>query len=66
MKPLKFIRKNQLSKTDDDYHQYLDSYWRVHNMSMENHQTAQSTLLTWKAFELGNSLTDRDFARNIR
>ncbi len=67
--PLKieyYDRKNSLLKTlvFEDYHQYLDRYWRAHRMFMRNHQTGKSTLLTWKEYRFRTGLKDSDFTRN--
>ena len=68
-RPLKIVfydRKNALLKTleYDDYRQYIDKIWRSHSMSMVNHQTGKSTLLTWKDYKFRNGYTDRDFNKN--
>ncbi|MCH9021264.1 MAG: outer membrane lipoprotein-sorting protein [Planctomycetes bacterium] len=68
-RPLKIVyydRKNALLKTleYDDYRQYIDKIWRAHSMSMVNHQTGKSTLLTWKDYKFRNGYTDRDFNKN--
>lgn len=68
-RPLKIVyydRKNALLKTleYDDYRQYIDKIWRAHSMSMVNHQTGKSTLLTWKNYKFRNGYTDRDFNKN--
>ena len=61
-----YDRKNDLLKTlsNKDYKQYLDQYWRAHEMLMENHQTGKSTLLTWENYKFKNGLGDKDFSRN--
>jgi len=61
-----YDRKNALLKTltYEDYHQYLDKYWRAHNMFMENHQTGKSTRLVWSHYQFQIGQTDRDFDRN--
>lgn len=68
-RPLKIVfydRKNALLKTleYDDYKKYIDKIWRAHSMSMVNHQTGKSTLLTWKDYKFRNGYTDRDFNKN--
>ena len=45
----------------EDYRQYLDRFWRSHRMTMENHQTGKSTLLTFSEFRFGIGLTETDF-----
>ncbi len=61
-----YDRKNDLLKTliNSDYQQYLGQYWRANKMSMENHQTGKSTLLTWQDYQFKNGLEDKDFSRN--
>ena len=61
-----YDRKDSLLKTlvFSDYHQYLDNYWRAHDMSMENHQTGKSTRLLQSTYNFRSGLTDRDFDKN--
>jgi outer membrane lipoprotein-sorting protein len=61
-----YDRKDSLLKTLllTDYHQYLDQYWRAHDMHMENHQTGKSTRLLQSNFQYRTGLTDRDFDKN--
>ena len=61
-----YDRKNAMLKTlvYSDYRQYLDKYWRAHNMFMENHQTGKSTRLVWDEYRFQTGLTERDFDRN--
>jgi hypothetical protein len=61
-----YDRKNALLKTltYQDYHQYLDKYWRAHDMFMENHQTGKSTRLIWSDYQFQSGQTERDFDRN--
>ena len=61
-----YDRKNALLKTlvFNDYHQYLDKFWRAHNMYMENHLTGKSTRLNQSNYEFDTGLTDRDFDKN--
>jgi hypothetical protein len=61
-----YDRKDVLLKTlvFNDYHQYLDRYWRAHDMYMENHQTGKSTRLLQTNFQFRAGLTDRDFDKN--
>jgi len=61
-----YDRKDALLKTllFTDYHQYLDRYWRAHDMYMENHQTGKSTRLLQSNFQYRTGLTDRDFDKN--
>jgi hypothetical protein len=61
-----YDRKNALLKTllFSDYNQYLDRYWRAHDMYMENHQTGKSTRLLQSNFRFRAGLTERDFDKN--
>jgi hypothetical protein len=61
-----YDRKNALLKTllFSDYNQYLDRYWRAHDMYMENHQTGKSTRLLQSNFRFRTGLTERDFDKN--
>ena len=61
-----YDRKDSLLKTlmFSDYNQYLDQYWRAHDMHMENHQTGKSTRLLQSNYQYRNGLTDRDFDKN--
>ncbi|NIY83065.1 outer membrane lipoprotein-sorting protein [Vibrio hepatarius] len=69
-RPLKiefYDRKAALLKTltFTDYKQYLDKYWRAHTMSMVNHQSGKSTLLTTSELSFQTGLDDKDFQKNI-
>jgi len=61
-----YDRKDALLKTlvMSDYHQYLDRFWRAHDMYMENHQTGKSTRLLQTNYHFDVALTDRDFDKN--
>jgi hypothetical protein len=61
-----YDRKNALLKTllFTDYNQYLDQYWRAHDMYMENHQTGKSTSLLQSNYQYRTGLKDRDFDKN--
>ena len=61
-----YDRKSSLLKslTFSDYQQFLDKYWRPLTMSMENHQTGKSTVLTWSNYEFNVGLSDGDFNKN--
>ena len=43
--------------------QYLERYWRAGEMTMENHLTGKSTVLTWTDFQFQTDLDERDFTR---
>ena len=49
-----YDRKDSLLKTlvFADFHQYLDQYWRAHDMHMENHQTGKTTRLVWSDYPI--------------
>ena len=61
-----YDRKNAKLKTlvYSNYQQYLDKYWRAHDMFMENHQTGKSTRLVWEEYSFQSGLKERDFDRN--
>ena len=61
-----YDRKNSLLKTltYQDYHQYLNKFWRADTMKMVNHQTGKSTNLIWKDYKFKTSLTEKNFSRN--
>ena len=60
-----YDRKNAHLKTLTlaRYDRYLDRYWRAAEMSMVNHLTGKSTLLSWKDFKFRTGLNDRDFSQ---
>ena len=45
------------------YRQYLDRYWRAGEMTMENHLTGKSTVLSWTDYEFGADLGASDFSQ---
>jgi hypothetical protein len=61
-----YDRKDSLLKTlvFNDHHQYLDRFWRAHDMYMENHLTGKSTRLIQSNYDFNTGLTDRDFDKN--
>jgi len=61
-----YDRKNDLLKTQTlkDYRQYLDKFWRAHEILMENHQTGKSTTLKWSDYTFRSGLSEGDFSRN--
>jgi len=67
--PLKtefYDRKNSLLKTlvYSNYKQYLNKFWRVGRMDMENHITGKSTSLEFLNYKFKTGLKNRDFNRN--
>ncbi len=60
-----FDRKNAHLKTLTltKYEKYLDRYWQAHVMTMVNHLTGKSTVLTWSDFKYRTKLNERDFTR---
>ncbi len=46
-----------------NYEQYLERFWRAGEMTMENHLTGKSTVLTWTDFQFRTDLDDRDFTQ---
>ena len=59
-------RKDAMLKTlvYSDYKQFLEKYWRSHDMLVENHQTGKSTRLIWDNYRFQTGLTERDFDPN--
>ena len=49
--------------TLENYERYLDRYWQAGEMTMVNHLTGKSTVLTWTDFQFRTKLDDRDFTR---
>ena len=60
-----YDRKNAHLKTlvMADYQQYVDRYWRAHEMTMENHLTGKSTVMNWTDFQFQTDLDERDFTQ---
>ena len=60
-----YDRKNAHLKTLtlENYEQYLNRYWRAGVMTMVNHLTGKSTVLTWADYQFRTDLEDRDFTR---
>ena len=60
-----YDRKNEHLKTLTlgEYQQHLDRYWRATEMTMVNHVTGKSTVLTWADFEFRTGLDEGDFTR---
>lgn len=58
-----YDRRNELLKTltMSDYAQYLEKYWYAGALTMENHLTGKSTVLTWSDYRFRTNLADRDF-----
>jgi hypothetical protein len=61
-----YDRKNALLKTlgFTGYQQYLGRFWRADAMTMINHQTGKSTLLSWTDYRFQVGLDDNDFSQN--
>jgi len=61
-----YDRKNELLKTltYHKYQQYLNKFWRAHEMRMVNHLTGKSTELLFSNYTFQNGLNDRDFDKN--
>ena len=49
--------------TLENHEQYLDRYWRAGEMTMVNHLTGKSTVLTWTDFQFRTDLDERDFTQ---
>jgi outer membrane lipoprotein-sorting protein len=61
-----YDRKNSLLKTltFEDYHEYLNEYWRANIGKMTNHQNGKSTELQWSNYSFNVGLKESDFNRN--
>lgn len=59
-----FDRGGKALKTLDylDYKVYLKDFWRPGKMVMQNLQSGNSTVLTWKNYQFSTGLTESDFA----
>ncbi len=60
-----FDRRDAHLKTmvAEGYEQYLDRFWRSRTVTMTNHLTGKSTVLTWSDYEFGTDLELSDFTR---
>ncbi len=60
-----FDRRDEHLKTMvvEDYKQYLQRYWRSRKITMTNHLTGKSTVLTWSDFQFHADLDTRDFTK---
>jgi outer membrane lipoprotein-sorting protein len=58
-----YDRKSEHSKTlmFTGYKQYLGKYWRAHTLTMENHQTAKKTTLSFGEFQLNAKVDQSEF-----
>ena len=46
-----------------NYEQYLDKHWQAGEMTMVNHVTGKSTVLTWSDYQFGTDLDAGDFTQ---
>jgi hypothetical protein len=44
------------------FHQYADAFWRASEMIMTNHQTGDTTQLTWNGYKFKNGLSSAEFS----
>ena len=60
-----YDRKNSHLKTLTlaKFKKYLDKYWQAGEMTMVNHLTGKSTVLSWKDYKFRTNLKERDFTR---
>ncbi len=60
-----YDRKNAHLKTltVSGHRQYLDRYWRADEMTMVNHLTGKSTVVTWADYRFRTGLEDSDFTQ---
>ena len=61
-----YDRRKSLLKTLEmsEYKQYLDKFWRPHNMVMTNHQTGKSSILNYSEYQFKTGLKDSDFNKS--
>lgn len=61
-----YDRKGSLLKTltYSDFRQYLDKYWRAHDLFMVNHLTGKKTRLKFEKIEFRTGLKEKDFSKN--
>lgn len=66
MKTEFYDRKNSKLKTlvMSQYQQYKNKFWRASTMTMVNHQTGKSTVLSWNNYKFGQGLKKNDFTQN--
>lgn len=60
-----YDRKDEHLKTLtlSGYSRHLDRYWRATEMTMENHASGKSTVITWSDYRFGNGLEENDFTQ---
>lgn len=60
-----YDKREELLKTltAEDYRLHLDKFWRAHRLTMENHLTKKSTVLTWIEINFQTGLRERDFTQ---
>lgn len=49
--------------TLENYKRYLKRYWRADLMTMVNHLSGKSTVMTWTNYQFQTDLDDRDFTK---
>lgn len=61
-----YDRKNTLLKTltFSTYRQYLNRYWRAHELNMVNHQNGKSTTLTRSTYQFRKGLKESQFSES--
>ncbi|MBX2809984.1 MAG: outer membrane lipoprotein-sorting protein [Cellvibrionaceae bacterium] len=61
-----YDRKGALLKTLTvaNFKQYLNQYWRVQKMTMDNHQSNKSTDIVWDDYAFRTGLSEADFNKN--
>ncbi|MDA9230440.1 outer membrane lipoprotein-sorting protein [Alphaproteobacteria bacterium] len=61
-----YDRKDALLKTltFEGYRQYMNKYWRAHELFMQNHLSKKTTLLRWDEYEFSTGLSQSDFDQN--
>lgn len=61
-----YDRRGKLLKTltSSAWKQYLDKFWRAHDLMMVNHQTGKTTRLVWGPFSMRTGLKESDFSES--
>ena len=61
-----YDRRYTLLKTLDvrGYKRYADRYWHAAEMTMVNHLTGKSTVLTWSEYVFGAAVSPREFTQS--
>ena len=61
-----YDRRDSLLKTltSTEWTQYLDQYWRAHNLEMVNHQTGKETILKFSPYKFQEGINEANFNKS--